>query len=103
MHVVEQQRSCITVIQPADGQLGELDEKIVARPRARRADERDPFGEETTGDEPEDLCRGVIPPLRVVDDAYERFLLGDLGEQGQRREAHQEPGGWRAGPEAEYG
>ena len=50
---------------------------------------------------PEDLRRGVVEPLRVVDDADQRLLLGDLGEQRQRGEPHQEPVGWRTGAPAE--
>ena len=67
-------------------------------PVARCADERDPLGEKTAGDEAEDLRRGAVEPLRVVDDADERLLLGDLGEQRQRGEPDQEP--VRRGPGA---
>ena len=70
--------------------------------RARRAHDRDPLGEETAGDEPEDLGRGVVEPLRVVDDADERLLLGDLGEQRQRGQADQEPVGRRRRAQPEH-
>ena len=33
----------------------------------------------------------LVHPLGVVDDAQQRPLLGDLGEQAQRREADEEP------------
>ena len=51
---------------------------------------------------PENLRRGVVEPLRVVDDADERLLLGDLGEQRQRGQPDQEPVGRRAGAEPEH-
>ena len=102
VHVVEQQRECIAVAESADGQLGEPDEGILADARARRADERDPLGEETAGDEADDLPGGLVEPLRVVDDADQRLPLGDLGEQRQRGEPHQEPVGRRTGAQSEH-
>jgi hypothetical protein len=35
----------------------------------------------------------VVEPLRVVDDARERLLLGDVGEQAKGRQPDQEPVG----------
>ena len=87
---------------PLDRQLGEPGEDVVADARARCAHERDPLGEEAAGDEAEDLRGGVVEPLRVVDDADERLLLGDLGEQRQRGESDQEPVGRRAGAPTEH-
>ena len=50
------------------------------------------------------ICSGgVVEPLRVVDDADQRLLLGDLGQQRQRGEPDQEPVGRRAGAPAEHG
>ena len=68
---------------------------MVADARARRTDERDALGEEAPGDEPQDLDGGVVEPLRVVDDADQRLVLGDLGEQRQRGKPDQEPVGRR--------
>ena len=42
----------------------------------------------------EDLRRGLVEPLRVVDDAEQRLLLGDLGEQASAWRAR--PGSGRA-------
>ena len=86
-----------------DRQLGEPGEDVVADARARCAHERDPLGKEAAGDEPEDLRGGIVEPLRVVDDADERLLLGDLGEQRQRGEPNQESVGRRAGAPTEHG
>ena len=44
----------------------------------------------------------MVEPLRVVDDADQRLLLGDVGEQRQRGQADQEPVGRSAGAEAEH-
>ena len=43
----------------------------------------------------------MIEPLSVVDDADERLLLGDLGEERERGESDQEPVGCRPRAEAE--
>ena len=91
VHVLQQQRARIAVAEPVDGQLRQPGEDLVADAGPCCAHERDPLGEEPAGDESEDLRRGAVEPLRVVDDADERLLLGDLGEQRQRGEPHQEP------------
>ena len=57
----------------------------------------DPLGMEAPADETQNLRGGMVEPLRVVDDADERLLLGDLGEQGERGEPNQESVGRRAG------
>ena len=90
-HVGQQQRAGIAVAEAADRQLGQPGENVVADPRPRGAHDRDPLGEQAAGDEPQDLRRGVVEPLRVVDDADQRLLLGDLGEQRQRGQPDQEP------------
>ncbi len=102
MHVVQQQRARIAVAEPTDGQLREPGEDIVADAGARSADDCDPLGEEPSGDEAQDLGRGLVEPLRVVDDADERLLVGDQGEQCQRPESHQEPVGRRPGAQSEH-
>ena len=98
----QQQRARIAVAEPFDRQLREPGEGV-AGARARSAHECDPLGEEAAGDEREDLRGGVIEPLRVVDDAGERLLLGDLGKERQRRERHEEPVGRRPGAPSEHG
>src|SRR5918994_2033110 len=101
MHVAQQQCACVAVVESHDGQVAESSEKVVADAGARRAHERYPLGEETAGDEADDLCCGLVEPLRVVDDADERLLLGDLGEERERRERDQESVGRRPGASAE--
>ena len=57
---------------------------VITGPRPRGAHDRNPLGEQAAGNEPEDLRRGLVEPLPVVDDADQRLLLGDLSEQRQR-------------------
>ena len=102
MHVVQQQCARIAVVEPVDGHLRKLGEDVVADAGARGAHDREPFGEEPAGDETKDLSGGLVEPLRVVDDAYERLLLGDLSEQRQRCEPDQEPVGRRPAAPAEH-
>ena len=53
------------------------------------------------GHKPEDLRGGTVEPLSIVDDADERFLFSDLGEQRQDRQPYQEAVGRRSGAETE--
>jgi hypothetical protein len=101
-HAGQQQRASVAATEAADGKLGKSRENVVAGSRSRGAQDRDPLGEETAGHEPQDLRRGVVEPLRVIDDADQRLLLGDLGEQRQRGQPHQEPVGRGAGAAAEH-
>ena len=61
------------------------------------------LGEQAAGDEPENLRRALIEPLRVVDDGDERLLVGDRGEQRQRGEPHQEWLRRRTDAQSEHG
>ena len=69
--------------QPAQG--------VVADTGASGAHQRDLLGEETAADEPENLGRGLVEPLGVLDDADQRLLLCNLGHQRQGGQPHQEP------------
>jgi hypothetical protein len=77
-------------------------ENVIAGPRPCGAYDRDRLGEQAAGNEPQDLHRGVVEPLRVVDDAGQRLLLGGLGEQRERGQPDQEPVGRSAGAAAEH-
>ena len=48
--------------------------------------EHDPFRQQAARHEPERLGRCAVEPLRVVDQAQERLLLGGLGEETENRE-----------------
>ena len=101
-HVGQQQRAGIAVAESGDRQLGQPGENVIADPRPRGAHDRDRFGEQAAGHEPQDLRRGVVEPLPVVDETDQRLLLGDLGDQRQRGQPHQEPAGHRAGAAPEH-
>ena len=101
-HVGQQQRASIAVAQWMDRQDRQPGKNVIAGPRPRGAHDRDPLGEQAAGDEPQDLRRGAVEPLRVIDDTGQRLLLGDLGEQRERGQPHQEPVGRRAGATAEH-
>ena len=101
-HVGQQQRASIAVAEWPDRQGRQPGENVIAGPRPRGAHDRDLLGEQAAGNEPQDLRRGVVEPLRVVDDTGQRLLLGDLGEQRQRGQPDQEPVGRSAGAAAEH-
>jgi hypothetical protein len=92
----------IAIAESADVQLREPGEDVIAGPRPRGAHDRDRLGEQAAGNEPQDLRRGVVEPLPVVDDTDQRLLLGDLGDQRQRGQPHQEPVRRSAGAAAEH-
>ena len=102
-HIVQQECARVADAESADGHCRQPGEDVVTAAGAGGKHERDPLGEEAPADESEDLCGGLVEPLRVVDDADERLFLGDLGEQRERGEPDQEPVGRRAGAPAEYG
>jgi len=53
------------------------------------------------GYESENLGRGDIEPLRIIDEAQQRPLLGNLGEQAQHSQSDKKAVGGIAGREAE--
>ena len=89
LDVVQRAARALRSRQALEDQLGKLASTSSPMPERAAHDDRDPFGEETTGDEAEDLSRGAVEPLGVVDDADQRLLLGDVGEQRQRRQPDQ--------------
>ena len=59
---------------------------------AGREHQADRIRRQATGHEPEDLGRGVIQPLRVIDQADQGVLLGHLRQQAQHGQPDQERG-----------
>jgi hypothetical protein len=49
------------------------------------------LGQQAAGDEAERQRRGLVQPLRVVDDAQKGTFLRGLGQQAEHGEADQEP------------
>ena len=101
--VVAQQRTRVAVIQPVYRYLGQPGQHLVAGPGTRGAQDRDPLRGHPAGNEREDLRRGFVKPLRVVNDADKRSALGELREQRQRGEPDEKPVRWRSETQAEYG
>ena len=102
LQILEQQGERVAVAQSANREFGEPRQDLVADPCPGGAHDRHPLGEEPAGDEPEDLCRGLIKPLSVVDNADERFMVGNLGEKRQRRQPDQETVWGRAVAQPEH-
>ncbi len=79
-HVSPQQRARIAVAESANRQRGQPGEDVVADARARSTHDGDALGKEASGHECEDLYGGLVEPLRVVNDADQRVLLGGLSQ-----------------------
>ncbi len=96
-----EQRGRVGVAEPTDHQFGQAGQ-LLAR-LAHREHETDRLREEAAGDEAEDLRGHAVEPLRVVDDAQQRLLLGDVGQQPEDRQSHSEAIRYRAGAQPERG
>ena len=71
-----QQRPRVRVAQSFDPQLRQPAE--ISHRRARGEHQRDGLRQQAAGDERERLPRGLVEPLRVVDQADQRLLLGGV-------------------------
>ena len=69
---------------------------------ARGEHDPDRLRQQATGDEGQRQRRGLIQPLRVVDDTQQRTLLGHLREQAQHRQPDEEPIRGSAGAQPEH-
>ena len=77
--------------QPREPQLGQPRRLEMPRVALARADEHaDRIGLQAAGDEDERVGRRPVEPVRVVDDAQQRLLVGRRGEQAQDGHRHQE-------------
>ena len=82
--------ACVVVAEPADDQLRQAGELVDVAGLAHGEHQRDPLGQQAPRHERQRLRGGPIEPLRVVDQADERLLLGHLGQQAQDRQADEE-------------
>ena len=82
-----EERLCVTFAKSADLQRRKPLERLVGL--ARGEDERHGLGQQPPRHECERQRRGVIQPLRVVDDAEQRTLVGGLRQQTQYRQPDQ--------------
>ena len=94
-----QQRPRIATAQRLDVELREAGERVAQL--ARREHERDPLRQQAASHERERARRRTVEPLRVVDDAQERLLLGGLGQQAEDRQPDEERIRRRSGAEPE--
>ena len=85
-----EQRSRITVGQPVDHELRQGRQVLLTAGLAHREDDRGRLGREMARHEREGLRRGPVEPVRVVHDADQRPLAGDLRQQAQDGQAHRE-------------
>jgi hypothetical protein len=83
-----QERPRVPVSQRLDAELWKARER--AAQLARREHERDLLRQQAPGDERECACRPSIEPLRVVDDGQQRPVFGNLRQQPQDRQPHEE-------------
>jgi hypothetical protein len=96
-----QQRPRIVFPQPPDHQFRQS--RQVTGGDTGPEHHADRLGPQPARDERQDLRRGAVEPLLVIDDAYQRPFLGHLGQQAQGGQADQEPVRCRARTEAERG
>jgi len=92
-----QQGARIVILKPPERQLRQICQFAFVARLPNRQHDRDRFRQQPPGDEPENLRRGGVEPLRVVDEAQQRPLAGNLGEQGQRSQGDQKAVGGIAG------
>ena len=76
--------------QALDHELRQSFELVLVAGLAQREHQSHPLGQEASRHERERLHGHPIEPLRVVDDADERLLLGGVGQQAQDGQADQE-------------
>ena len=80
-HGRRQQRLRVVVAEPFEPQLRKARDVAVVARLADREDDRHRLGEQPPRHEPEHLPRGLVQPLKVVDETQQRLLLGQLGER----------------------
>jgi hypothetical protein len=100
-NALHQQGAHGVVPESLDRQLGASGQHLVADAGARGTHERDPLREKAPGREAEHLRGGIVEPMGVVDDAHERIVLRDVGEQPEHGHADEEPVRGIAGVQAE--
>jgi hypothetical protein len=82
-----QQRAGVSVIQSREDELWKSRQLPDFDGFTQREDHGDRFRQEAARDERQCLRRGLVEPLRIIDQADERPFLGHHGEQPEHREA----------------
>jgi hypothetical protein len=93
--------SRVLIVQAVEQQLGQAGELNVLTGRADGEHHRHRLRKKPSGDEPQDLARSVVEPLRVIDEAEKRSFLRDFGDQGEGPQRHEEAIGWIAGRQSQ--
>ena len=96
-----QQQPGVVGGQPLDHELRQPFEHVLVAGLAQREHQSHPLGQQPARHERERLRGHPVEPLRVVDDAHERLLLGGVGQQAQDRQPDQEAIRRRSGAQAE--
>ena len=99
-HRRAQQRPRVAVAKAAHLQLGHVP-KLLARFTCSEHDP-DRLGQQPPSHERQRQGRRLIQPLRVIDDAQQRTLLGHLREQAQHRQPDDEPVRGRTSAQPEH-
>ena len=99
-HGRAQQRAGVAVAHTLHLQLGHMPKLLARLPGAEHDPDR--LRQQATGDEGQRQPRGLIQPLRVIDDTQQRALLGHRREQAQHRQPDEKPIRGCAGAYAEH-
>ena len=96
-----QQPAGVVGDQALDHELRQSLELVLVAGLAQREHQSHPLRQQASRHERECLHGHLVEPLRVVDDADQRLLLGGVGQQAQDGQADQEAIRRRAGAQAE--
>jgi hypothetical protein len=80
-----EQTACVFVVQAPHDEFGQPSKRLLVSGVAHREHEGDRLGHEPPRDECERQRGRLIEPLSIVDDANDRLLLGNLGQQPEHR------------------
>ena len=94
-----QEGLCVAVSQALDLELRDVLELLARHARGEHESHR--LGQQAPRHEGERQRRGLVQPLRVVDDAQEGPSLGGVRQEAEHRQTHQEPVGCGPGAHAE--
>jgi hypothetical protein len=100
-HDRAEQLARLDVRESYEPQFGQPGQRVALVPLALSEHEDDRLRLEPPGDEREHVCRRLIKPLRVVDQAQKRLLVGSLGKKTQQSQPNKKAIGPGARAQAE--
>src|SRR5215207_5147757 len=92
-----QQGARVVLREPCEPELGQPQQLAPVGRVAHREHDRHRLGQQPSRDESENLPRGAIEPLGIIDKAEQRPLRGNLGQQAERGQGDQEAARSRTG------